>query len=348
MERVLPANVRRGRRVLAWMAGVFVLVQLSAGLLLDYRWPWVRWPSSARALACLKGDRPGGPDIVFMGSSRFGSCIRADVVQPRLRARTADRLVQVVNASVPAADGYAADYLLKQALAAGSRPALLIVEVAPENLGVLNRFVQLHVQRQVAWHQVPEIAADACMCGQLLRLLQARTLPLHLHRREICRNVWGWLVGQVDNMCFSVPDTEPPQPPQPTANPAVRELQQAAADMIANWLKDYRPCGIAARSLEHLLGRCAARGIAVVLVAPPVCSIHRQQYTEAVNAQFLDYMARLRQCYGCQFVDCRDRLADDLLIDTHHASATGGWYFSRQLTDTLLVPLWQQHLRKAR
>jgi len=330
------------------MAGVFVIVQLVAGLLLDYCWRGVRFPSSATALARMKSDHPGGADVVFLGSSRFGSCIRPDVVQPRLRARSADRQVQVANASVPGGDGYSADYLLQQALAAGCRPALLIVEVAPENLGVKNRFVQLHVQRQVTWHKVPEIAADACACGQLLRLLGARTMPLYLHRREIRRNLWACMggAGPADTVCFPVLDTEPPEPSGTADTAGPREqLQQAAADMISNWLKDYRPRGVAARSLEQLLRRCAARRIEVVLVAPPVCSWHRQQYTAAVNAQFLDYIARLRQCYGCRFMDCRAQLADDMLVDTHHASAAGAWYFSRQLTDTLLVPVWQEHLR---
>jgi hypothetical protein len=42
--------------------------------------------------------------------------------------------------------------------------------------------------------------------------------------------------------------------------------------------------------------------------------------------------------YDCRFVDCRDRLPDELFIDNHHLRPEGGQQFSALLACEALAP----------
>src|SRR5271166_2065639 len=56
---------KRSRNVLLWALGLFLSVQLGIGLLLDYVWPLLRFPSAAEVLATLPED-PGTVAVLFL------------------------------------------------------------------------------------------------------------------------------------------------------------------------------------------------------------------------------------------------------------------------------------------
>ena len=104
---------------------------------------------------------------------------------------------------------------------------------------------------------------------------------------------------------------------------------------------NYRIGGNNTAALERMLQSCRANGIKPILLAPPVTAPHRQVYTPAIEAAFGDYVHALCQHYGCTYVDFRAQVPDALFSDNHHLlPEAGGRYFSRRLTEEVLVPAW--------
>src|SRR5438067_11624861 len=91
----------RGRAVLLTALAVFVVGQLTASVLLDYRWPQLRFPAYHAQLARLDALRPA-PNVVLLGSSRSACALDETIVNAVARAETGDARVQCFNASVPA------------------------------------------------------------------------------------------------------------------------------------------------------------------------------------------------------------------------------------------------------
>ena len=77
-----PASRRlsRGRSALAWAVGLFLSIQLTGGLLLAYAWPDVCFPSLGRLRREWR-SRPDGPEVLCVGSSRFGMGLRPSVME---------------------------------------------------------------------------------------------------------------------------------------------------------------------------------------------------------------------------------------------------------------------------
>src|SRR4051812_42690767 len=79
MERPVRRQARHARSVLIWTALLFGSAQLGGGLLLDYAWPLLRFPSLGTIVTRLQ-KKPDWPLVVFLGSSRFGCGIREDEI----------------------------------------------------------------------------------------------------------------------------------------------------------------------------------------------------------------------------------------------------------------------------
>ena len=143
---------RRGRAALLGAAVLVVLAQLTAGLLLDLRGLAVRFPSAARVLAAVPRDGHG-PDVVFLGSSRFEGLL-ADEATALLRLENPEvGPVKVCNLAVPGGDPIAEDYVLECLLRRGSRPRLALVEVSPDAVNQYNQWFNLHPHRQITWRE---------------------------------------------------------------------------------------------------------------------------------------------------------------------------------------------------
>src|SRR5262245_35481204 len=75
---------RRGGRATLWGIVFVLLTQQVGGLLLDYRWPDIKFPAAARVLARCPSPSEG-PVIVTLGSSRFDGGILPGQIMAQLR-----------------------------------------------------------------------------------------------------------------------------------------------------------------------------------------------------------------------------------------------------------------------
>src|SRR5947209_8740933 len=121
---------RRARSVLRWAVVVFLVLQIGIGLVLDYGWPLLRFPSAARILAGLPKD-PSSIDVVFLGSSRFQVGVAAEEIAALLE-RDRGRPCTALNAAVPCGDLIAAEFMLTLLREKGVKPGLLVLEISPE------------------------------------------------------------------------------------------------------------------------------------------------------------------------------------------------------------------------
>jgi hypothetical protein len=344
------------------MAVIFALAQLAAGLLLDWRGLAVRFPSAARVLAdAPRGGR--GPDVVFLGSSRFIP-LRANEATALLRLEnTSAGPVEVYNAAVPGGDPIVEDFLLERLLRQGSRPRLAVVEVSPDTVNHYNQWFNLHAHRQVTWREAPRYFCDICRVGEFKKLAQARLVPLYAHRRGLLQQL-----GQA--IALWAPPTDPwgddvfggPAPSLqsdghlpwdsllqihgPPLSPAEAEGRRAMAANAGPRFRDYRPGGTTAAALERLLQRCRRHGIDVVLIGAPGDSSFLRQYTPERDASYRAYIGRLTGTYGCRFIDYRDAVPDQLFGDLYHLNGEGAHYMTRRLTREVLSP-WLRRRQEA-
>ena len=129
------------------------------------------------------GDKP---EIVALGSSRFGAGIQAgEMTRLLTKEFQTARPVGVFNASVPAGDAIPAEFLLHRLLDAGARPRLVLLEISPETVNQYNDWLGLHVRRQLRWHDLPSYLVDVCLSNQLVRWAGERLNPIFYHREEL-------------------------------------------------------------------------------------------------------------------------------------------------------------------
>lgn len=353
----------RARSVFLWGTGFFLAIQLAGGVLLDYAWVAARFPSAYGFLGQLDHD-PRPVAIVCLGSSRVGAGMDTIELAETLRheLHLAEPL-RVLNAAVPAGDLISADYMLEQLIRHGHVPRFALIEVNPETLNRCNEWYFFHVRRQLLWEDIPRHLLTICRSGQFGRLVAARLLPLHVHRREMADDLLRRLTPPAPHQpAIEAWLGEPPvasaagDPPadrsqrwqtalrlaSTSPSPRQRELTATGAGQPYRWLRCYKIGGGSAEALDRLLVRCQRENITPILIAMPVAEAHRAAYTPAIESEFRAYMNRTAADHRCVFVDWRDRLADSLFMDNHHMSSEGSCYFSRLLAQEVLVPAWQE------
>jgi hypothetical protein len=348
----------RARSALLWAGAWFMFAQFLGGLVLDYVWTSVRFPSADRHMAALE-QMPASPDIIFFGSSRFEAGIHLAEIQRTLQAELPGTCQpRVFNAAVPAGDPICGDYLLKQMLSRGVRPALAIIEVSPETLSTYNEWLAYHIRRQLCWNDVPAYFLDICRSRLIGKLVMARVLPLHVHRRQLRQD----LVERLNHRLIEPPPLEHWQAAGSTAtasdaNPTwagvlhhfgdvpsaeQRENTQRWIGQPYRWLGHFQIGGTATAALERMLERCREHGIRPILVGVPVTQPHRAAYTPPIEAAFQMYVHAIVQRFGCSFVDYRAQVPDAFFSDNHHLLPDeGGLYFSHRLACEVLAPAWR-------
>jgi hypothetical protein len=362
MPRARQAAERRGRRVLLWTAALFLLIQLAAGIVLDYL-PAVRFPNFDRAVA-RAAARPGRPTVVCLGSSRFGTLLFGGRMTAALRRHTGDGEARVLNLAVPGGDLLVSERLLAEALAAGAAPRVAVIEVCPEVVNRHNEWLGLHALRHLRWDDMPTHLPEVTRSGNLGRLLRARLVPLFMHRVYFQERIGELVAGAPEDRGRRPEDICDAQMVTPVSDAAgnpseddrnrelIASLRPASGDAAAatqaglrdvrRCLRRYRPGGLSAAALARMLRLCREHGVEPILVGVPVAQAHRQLYEGKVEARFLDYMRRVEREFGCRFVDWRGELPDGLFVDNHHATVEGAKLFSRRLTWEVIAPPWQR------
>jgi hypothetical protein len=351
----------RARRVVLWAAGLFLLAECAGTVVLDRCWLGVRFPVAAAVLRTAEKE-DHAHDIVTLGSSRFEAGIVAEEIGARLRQDTGSpRPIRVLNASISAGDAITSDFMMRLLLKSGAHPALAVIEVNPETVNQRNFWLEQHINRQLTWPEVPAYFGDVVVTGQLAHLLRARLLGPHLHREKIWHESYQALAHLFGGGCPVSPSTTATfgpdaysrldwdellrLTPQPVPTERIRHFE-AGIVHTRRLLRDYHIGGNPPAALERLIRRCRHHHIEVILVAVPVTTFHRNQYTPTINASFLAYMDRLTRTYHCRFFDYRDQVPDYLFRDIHHLTPEGGFYFSRRLTREVLSPAWKEHGRE--
>jgi hypothetical protein len=326
--------------VLVWAAALFALAQVGAGLCADYLYPQVRFAFLYRQLARLR-TLPHPPAVVFLGSSRIGTCLREDVLTDRLRSELGEDSLRVFNAGMPVGDLIVSEHVFARLIRLASRPRLLVVEVSPESLNRHNGWLPHHAERQLAWGDLSAYAEDLARAGCLGEFLTERLVPLYAHRKgfwnlpgELCSPrryslagaaLWERALGGVSGLTVA----------------EKRARSEAGLADARHCLRDYAPGGNAAAALERLLERCRALGIEVLLVAVPVAGAHRDLYEPAIESSYQSYVKEMRQRFGCDFRDCRTQIPDDHFLDNHHADDEGAERFSAWFASEVLTPRWK-------
>ena len=348
----------RARQSLRWAVGLFFAVQLVGGLLLDYRWPEIRFPSVARTLKALSRTDVS-PEIMCLGSSRFGAAFAQDRIADWIAEATGRRPV-VFNASIEAGDLITADYLMARILERGIRPKVVVIEVSPETLARRNEWLGQHLIRQLTWADVPSYSVETILSGNLMRMLSSRLVPLYVHRRQIRRHAYDWFENAFKPRHQAKRSKKPRRRKPRKMNreetqgvpwevfmsmngpPAPPVRTQAGLHVIRRWLRHYEVGGSAAASLQSLVRRCRHADIDVVLVGVPVTKAHRNLYSPAIDHAFLAHVRSIARRYQCRFVDFRAAVPDSMFLDNHHVLPTGGIRFSRLLTTEVLLPMWTE------
>lgn len=347
-----------GRRALLWAAGAFLAAQLTAGALLDYAWPQVRFPELFAQLR--RPDRfATRPTCVCLGSSRFGCLLDENEMTNVVRELTGDPQVQCFNGSIPAGDPIVAERLLRAMFQRGERPRYVLLEITPEAVNRRMAWMALHVGRQIRWGDLPRLGPDVVRSGQALRFVGTRLIPLYIYRDQVRRALADRAIAHCEGRRDDTPVTRASVKASrgtPMAG-AEAKWRHAIAEGLANEpinpnlsttvgidllrrdLRDYEASGTSARAFEAMIRRCRAHGAEPVLLAVPLTSAHRACYTPEIEASFQQYVRGLCAKYECRFVDYRTALPDHFFIDHHHGSKAGKRVFSRRLSVELLAPL---------
>lgn len=344
---------QRGCRILLWMTGLFFVGQIAGGMLLDRVLPRLRFPFLYEQLDRLAAE-PHAPNIVFLGSSRFGSNTSGEYITERMHEFTSVKTARAFNAAIPAGDPIVSEIVLQHLLERGVRPRVAVIELCPESLNHCNEWVRIHLERQLRWEDMGTYFGEIVRTAGISRLLANRLLPLYRYRKTLCEELAKTLAEKLDDwLNASAADQA-----QPTTaidwnalvlgNPKLVENDllgntQIGLREVHRWLSNYSAGGNAGAALERILQSCQANGITPILVGVPLSKPHRDCYVRPIEESYQAYVKKITAKYGCRYVEYRDRMPDDLFLDNHHAGIQGSLFFSRIFADEVLIPWWNEN-----
>jgi len=344
MNRV---NARRQGRILAWTAGLFVVLQLVGSVALDYVWPEVRFPLLAAMLDRLKAE-PCRPHAFILGSSRFQSSLDAAELSHELRILTGQSDFRVFHAAVGGSDAITMELAFNEILDAGHRPKFVFIEMTPVTIARGTRWYGMHINRLIRWDDLPTHCGEIVRAGEGGRLLLERFVPLYRHRYEICKTLRTRLnvfapppvhYAAADPLANGMTDSEWRQHLTPrTMTEEEAGRGGSGADMVQREVRHFGVPGNAHAALERILVRCQALGITPFLVGAPVSQSFREACAP-VRSAYLSQLSELKSKYDTAFFDTHASLPEHHFMDYHHTTKTGAIVFSRLLARQQLAPI---------
>jgi hypothetical protein len=355
--RNTSAHRRRGFRIVLWAGFFYVLAQVAINAFIDGCRPELR---SAYLVDLFRRlHESNEPDVVCLGTSRFGLAFVPEEVEREMRELTGDDSLVVFNASISAQDFHTADFTMREMLARGARPTLAVIEINPETIACHNIWLGGHVMPPLRSRNLPLYLDElGRSLDRIPNLLADHAYPLYRCRREIWTMYGGGFPGvkpprQASSAKPSRRAADVRKPSTVAKKQAYEKFLQGDPNAdgrartlhglqdIRNWIDHYQVGGMPVWSLERLIRHCRHHGMKVVLSTAPVTTAHRSLYTPEIEAAFQNYVRHLQQEYQCIFVDYRDAVADDCFYDNHHVLIPQGSHpFSRRLAAEVLVPAW--------
>lgn len=354
MPRLLPRVrlTKNARRTVLWCAGALCLSPLFGGWLVD-RCPFeFRFEGAADSVRLWKNAKPE-PNVLVLGSSRFGTFLRVSDLAALTNERLQISPVCILNASEIATEPIAIEFLVRRLLACrSSPPRLVLLETSPDLLGRNNPYLSFTITRTLTAADLPKYASDIFVSrGAVSRLLSSRLTPFFRHRESLL----PWAIAVVTHR------SEPQGPITPSgANAweavpmqferdkgerdpvALEERMQRGAMRFTSPLRHYRLAGGTSAALESTIRMLRAHRCSVVLVQPPLSSFQRALLADEVRKPFAEFVQRLQTAYGCRFADYSATLPDKFFVDNHHANNEGSFVFTQLLARDVLLPAWQE------
>jgi hypothetical protein len=330
---------RSARSVLLWSLTFYALAVLVLDVIMD-RWcpaPFEQVYRTKWAELCqLTEQTPDRPLLVMLGSSRTDGGFQAG----RLDGMPSPegRPLLPYNFGVPAA-GPIHEYLyLRQMLARGIRPRLLLVEFLPPLLNdAHSRLISEENWTFSAWVSGTQMVQMAPYMVRPARKgrewLLARLGPWYAHRGPL----HSWVQDQLD------PPSNPVTIPwyhdrwgcryPEELTPAEHFSRSAVARDYVSTLGRFRLGREPARAMRDLLECCRREQIPVALVLTPESAAFHSWYSPSCRVMIHDLLKELRAAYGVEVIDATHWLKDTDFVDGHHLEDSGARIFTARLRD---------------
>jgi hypothetical protein len=338
MHRIRRLRPRQPKRTLAALAVVWAIATAGASMLVDshiaFRLPYV---ADLAADYATKTD----PVILAIGSSRTGEGLEVSRLTGYLRNSIPGERLTAFIAAVSGSGLPTQESILNALLAAGRKPAAVILEVNPEFLHANKKWI--HITRDATWGNLLDLGGDAFQKFGA-KLAENRLLPLYARRFEVRRFLWR---RAFERFGMTPPKLDPLEPDVPVLAtgfvpravppaPMTDQLRFTQNRLAPPPLTEFAPTGCAARALERMLANCEARGVPVLMVNAALCS-HSRQALSPVEKQFTAYIdTLLRKHPLARFDDASAALPDAAFRDHHHANSYGCDLLCRRLAQNVL------------
>lgn len=348
-----------------WSLVLFAVGQIGLALAIEAWLPGLRDPRYASRAGQLirrtTGDAPRPLSIVMLGSSRVQDGFNASDLEAQI-SRELERPLVVFNFGIPAAGPVANLLHFERLIAAGVKPDLLLVEVAPMLMGGMGDVAQEsgYFSADRLWRAELELVERYGLpAGELRRQWwQNWFVPCHAHRAAIASRLfpdmlppWLRLDGdrQVDASGWRLRNAQPL-----TAEDRRRGIEYAWKDFGVP-LQTFQVCEAACRAQRDLLARCREQQIAAALIWMPEATLFQSWYPPTVEQDVREQLDALCQEFDIPLINARDWVADDDFVDGQHLRHVGAERFTERLAQKVLSPIllversrWSEHLASLR
>ncbi|MHB1424477.1 MAG: hypothetical protein ACYC3I_15005 [Gemmataceae bacterium] len=334
-----PRRMRRcGRATLLWVF-FWYSVLTAISLLFQHRWQRTgpaneerKWP----VLRQLASRDPEQSLVVMLGSSRACWAFRAGALNGR---KDSDgQPLTFYNFGIPATGPISELFCLRDMLAEGIRPRLLLIEFLPPLMcehqrGALTEegmigFESLSAHRFLQWF--PYLHRP----GKYTRLwLEGRIAPWYSFRRQLQLEVKCLTNGQpfpthepIDAWGWHIPVFAVPFP----AFERARRLEVAYGGYFPG-LNRFRLGKKPTEALHELLDLCRREQIPAALVVMPESSQFRNWYSDEGKTALRGLLDEVSQTYGVPVINAQCWVADEDFEDGHHTQLHGAEVFTAGL-----------------
>ena len=308
----------------------------------DRYWPALRHPEYGRKLALLTTEaaaRPREPLLLALGTSRtaFGFCPASD------KSPTA---AWQFNFGLTGIGPVQQLLCLHRLLAAGIRPAQLLIEIHPAFLHQTCDWCETRAVdvRKLDWSDLRVMRRYAFEPRELtFRWLASRMAPWYAYRVELLRRAApGWLdeacqrdermLVQTDRFGWSR------FPLRPADDAERQRVGKWSADLYTVALTGFEVTDVPRRAIAEMLDICRREQIDSALVLMPEGELFRRRYPSAALTRLDEYLSQVRRDFALRVFDCRDWCDDAQFCDGQHLLPEGAAAFTTRLHDRLLAP----------
>jgi hypothetical protein len=306
-----------------WYLLGFAAVQLGLGVVIERAAPALRdevYAQKSGQLAARCAEAPDRPLLVALGSSRTLLGFDAEYVSRN------GELPLAYNFGELGAGTVLEQVFLRRLLAAGVRPDLVLLEVAPLQLADPDSVNARANSHRMSWAELswvakyqrrPVNAYAAWAAGRGLACVSSRG-ALHEALGVDAPRQAGPGAGAYGFLPFS-------REPEARAAHIRSDLERFA------YLAGARLTDGPARSVRDLVGLCRAEGLRFAVVLMPECAGLRALHPPEFLAQLDRLFDDLRRDGEFELIDARAWVADDGFRDCHHLDFTGARAFTARL-----------------